>query len=240
MHGKACDMRIRPVTEADAGELLEIYRPYVEKTAITFEYEVPAAEEFRRRIMRTLERYPYIAAVRRHDPDHTEEILGYAYAGPFKEREAYDWAVETSIYVKMGLSHHGIGRLLYEKLEEILKAQGILNLNACIGVPQDNKTDVTEDMSGDTAETTAAGTPAAKAAGGAGDAAAMSVHGDEYLTNNSEMFHAHMGYHLVGRFHRCGYKFGRWYDMVWMEKFLSDHPENPRRVVPYPALIAHI
>ena len=53
---------------------------------------------------------------------------------------------------------------------------------------------------------------------------------DEHLTNNSEEFHAHMGYRLVGRFHKCGYKFGRWYDMIWMEKMLGEHTAAPAPV----------
>lgn len=56
---------------------------------------------------------------------------------------------------------------------------------------------------------------------------------DEYLTSNSEDFHAHMGYRLVGRFHKCGYKFGRWYDMIWMEKMLGEHIAVPAPVQRY-------
>ena len=48
-------------------------------------------------------------------------------------------------------------------------------------------------------------------------------HEDEYLTNNSAGFHAHMGYTLAGTFRKCGYKFGRWYDMIWMEKIIGEH-----------------
>ena len=87
-------MIIRTVTEKDAYELLEIYRPYVENTAITFEYDVPTVEEFSDRIRRISANYPYIAAVEK------SEIVGYAYAGVFKNRAAYDWSVEVSIYVK--------------------------------------------------------------------------------------------------------------------------------------------
>ena len=83
-------------------------------------------EEFSRRITHTLEKYPYLVA----EKDHT--ILGYAYAGSFHERAAYDWAVETSIYVDQNLKHSGIGRLLHDALENALKKQGILNMNACI------------------------------------------------------------------------------------------------------------
>ena len=59
---------------------------------------------------------------------------------------------------------------------------------------------------------------------------------DEYLTGNSVQFHGHMGYRMVGEFHKCGYKFGRWYNMVWMEKLLGEHGENPKEVIPFPAL----
>lgn len=59
---------------------------------------------------------------------------------------------------------------------------------------------------------------------------------DEYLTKNSVQFHEHMGYRMVGEFHKCGYKFGRWYNMVWMEKILGEHRERPKEVIPFPEL----
>ena len=90
------EMEIRLAEPEDAEELLAIYAPYVEETAITFEYTVPSLAEFQERIRYTRERYPYLVAV------STEGIVGYAYAGPFKGRRAYDWAVETSIYVARG------------------------------------------------------------------------------------------------------------------------------------------
>ena len=183
--------RIRVATPQDAGALLAIYAPYVTDTAITFEYEVPSLTEFRKRIRHTLERYPYLVM------EQDGEILGYAYAGPFKERAAYDWAVETTIYVKQGMKKQGIGRKLYQALEDTLIRQNILNLNACIGYP--------------TVE-------------------------DEYLTRNSMEFHQHLGYRLVGQFYQCGYKFGRWYDMVWMEKLVGEHGVEPVRVKPFPEL----
>lgn len=86
---------IRPAKKEDAAELLTIYTPYVKQTAITFEYEVPSIQEFAKRITDTVQKYPYFVA------ECGSELVGYAYAGPFKERAAYDWAVETSIYVKM-------------------------------------------------------------------------------------------------------------------------------------------
>lgn len=179
---------IRAAAPEDAEALLEIYRPYVEETAITFEYEVPAPEEFRERIRHVLCRYPYLVA------EQDGEIVGYAYAGAFKERAAYDWAVETTVYVKKDRRRRGIGKELYAALEKALALQNILNANACIAYPE------TEDA---------------------------------YLTKNSVQFHEHMGYKTVGEFHRCGYKFHRWYNMVWMEKFLGEHRENQEPVKPF-------
>ena len=119
-------MIIRTVTEKDAHELLEIYRPYVEDTAITFEYDVPSVEEFAERIRRISAKYPYIAAV------ENGKIAGYAYAGVFKNRAAYDWSVEVTVYVKKGLHRKGIGAKLYSALEKLLAAQHITNLYACV------------------------------------------------------------------------------------------------------------
>jgi phosphinothricin acetyltransferase len=181
-------MTIRTARVSDAEELLNIYRPYVERTAISFEYEVPTVEEFAGRIERTLKRYPYLAA------EENGELLGYIYASPFIQRRAYDWSVETSIYLKCGHTGQGLGGKLYQKLEEILAMQHIQNVNACIAVTD------TE---------------------------------DPYVTNNSMEFHDHIGYRLVGKFNRCGYKFNRWYDMIWMEKIIGTHPDNPGEVIPF-------
>ena len=59
---------------------------------------------------------------------------------------------------------------------------------------------------------------------------------DEYLTRNSAEFHARMGYRLVGEFNRCAYRFGRWYNMRWMEKIIGEHPAAPPPVIPFPEL----
>ena len=187
---KALKIRVADVLDAEA--LLAIYAPYVTETAISFETEVPTLAEFRRRITGTLARYPYLVA------EADGAILGYAYTGPFVGRAAYDWAAEVSIYVRWGMRGQGVGRALYEALEEVSRSQHLINLEACIGVP--------------------------------------SGADDEYLTHNSADFHAHMGYRLVGRFERCGYKFGRWYDMVWMEKIIGEHVDDPAPVVPFSKL----
>lgn len=122
-------VRLRIADPGDAEALLAVYAPYVEKTFITFEYEVPTPEEFRGRIQRTLAYYPYLTAV------EGDKILGYAYASQFKARAAYNWSAETSIYLREDARGRGIGSALYRALEEYLYRQHICNLCACIAHP---------------------------------------------------------------------------------------------------------
>ena len=186
-------LHLRPAVPEDAGELLSIYRPYVEHTAVTFEYAVPTPAQFTQRVRDTLATHPYLVA------EAEGTLLGYAYAAPFHPRAAYQWAAETTIYLRQDQRGRGLGRALYQALERCLAAQHIQNLNACIADPAQE--------------------------------------GDPYLTGASAAFHARLGYQLVGRFHKCGYKFGRWYDMIWMEKILGAHPECPPEVVPFSELL---
>lgn len=181
------DIRIARLEDAKA--LLAIYAPYVENTAISFEYNVPTVEEFAQRIGRTLEKYPYLLA------QQDGQILGYAYAGAFINRAAYSWSAESSIYIDSNCTKSGLGRLLYEALENVLREQNVLSLNACIASP---------------------------------------VEDDEYVTQNSIQFHSHMGFRLVGEFQQSGYKFGRWYNMAWMEKHLAAHPAQPEPFLAFP------
>lgn len=124
------NIKIRTARPEDAPELLKIYAPYVEDTAITFEYTVPTLADFKGRIEHTLKKYPYLVAER------DGELLGYAYTGAFKERAAYDWAVETSIYVRQDCKRLGLGRRLYAALEAASRLQNVLNLYACIAYPK--------------------------------------------------------------------------------------------------------
>ncbi len=180
---------IRIATKQDAQALLDIYSYYVDQTAITFEYDAPSLEEFTNRILNTLKKYPYLVA------EEEGKILGYAYAGAFNPRAAYDWAAEVTIYLDKSAQGKGLGKALYNALENALKLQNIINLNACIAYPEVE---------------------------------------DQYLSQNSVQYHQHLGYSLVGQFHKCGYKFNTWYDMVWMEKHLSQHPENPQPTRTFP------
>ena len=86
-------LTIRPAKLSDAPAIQAIYAPYVEKTAITFEYEVPSVQEFENRINKTLETYPYLVA------EEDGQVLGYAYASTYYARTAYDWTTELSIYL---------------------------------------------------------------------------------------------------------------------------------------------
>lgn len=183
MTASAAGATVRDATLGDAERILGIYSYYVENTAITFEYDVPSLEEFRDRMRRTMSRYPYIVIEREG------RIEGYAYAGPFVGRAAYDWSCELTVYLDHEARGGGLGRRLYAEMERRLKEMGVLNLYACIGYPK--------------AE-------------------------DGHLTRNSEGFHRHLGFVTVGEFHDCGYKFGTWYDMIWMEKIVGEHlPDQP-------------
>ena len=132
-------MEILPVTMDDAEELLSIYAPYVRDTAISFEYEVPSLSEFQDRIRNISSALPYIKAV------EAGKILGYAYASKFKNRKAYDWSVEVTIYVRKDSRRSGVGKLLYHALEDSLKRMGILNMNACIALPKENDKHLSND-----------------------------------------------------------------------------------------------
>lgn len=122
-------MYIRVARVEDAQDLLNIYSYYVLETAITFEYEVPSLDEFKNRIKNTLEKYPYIVAI------ENDKIVGYAYVSTFKGRKAYDWSVETSIYVDRACKKSGIGKALYNQLEIYCRKMNIKNLYACISCP---------------------------------------------------------------------------------------------------------
>ena len=124
------EIKIRNADINDAERLLQIYAYYVMNTAISFEYEVPSLSEFQNRMRHTMEKYPYIVI------EKGGIIQGYAYAGTFKGRAAYDWSCETTIYLDHNARKCGLGRKLYEALEAALKEMGILNLYACIGYPE--------------------------------------------------------------------------------------------------------
>ena len=122
-------MEIRIARCEDAKYIQKIYEPYVKKTAITFEYEVPTVAEMQNRIEKTLKKYPYLEAIIDH------QIVGYAYASAYSSRKAYDWSCELSIYIDENYHHQGIASALYKNLFEILKVMNIQTVYACITYP---------------------------------------------------------------------------------------------------------
>lgn len=115
---------IRVAKASDGAELARIYAPYVEATPITFEYVPPSAEEFSERIAAKMEKYPFIVA------EVGERIVAYAYASSFRERVAFGWTAELSVYVDKACHGQGIGKRLYSALIELLSLQGFAS---CVG-----------------------------------------------------------------------------------------------------------
>lgn len=181
---EATGITLRAVRLSDAEAIAQIYRPYVEHTAITFEYEAPDTTEFKRRIKAVTAKYPWIVA-----QDREGKLLGYMYCGAFKARAAYDWGVETSIYLDEKARGHHLGTRLEQAFCKLLKEAGYRNVNACITEPTREN--------------------------------------DPYLTAASPKFHERLGYKVCAHFHSCGYKFGLWYDMIWMEKMIGPHDADP-------------
>lgn len=116
---------------ADAAACREVYAPYVRETTVTFETEVPSVEEFAGRISRALERYDWLVA------ELDGRVVGYAYAGPVKDRAAYHWSCEVSVYVDPGSRGHGLGRALYRELFARLEVAGFRRLLAIVALPNE-------------------------------------------------------------------------------------------------------
>jgi phosphinothricin acetyltransferase len=122
-------LEIRQVRESDADSCLEIYRPLVEETAISFEVEPPSVAGMRERIAAASAGHPWLVAV------SGERVEGYAYAGTFRNRAAYGRTAETTVYVRQDRRGLGIGRALYESLVACLRLQGFRTLVASIALP---------------------------------------------------------------------------------------------------------
>jgi phosphinothricin acetyltransferase len=122
---------IRPATVADAPALLAIYRPYVERTAVSFETEPPTVEQFAARIAKSLEGWAWLVA------EVDGVCAGYAYGTAHRERAAYRLTVETSAYLDEGFHRQGLGRALYEELLRRLTAMGFHRAVAGITLPNE-------------------------------------------------------------------------------------------------------
>ena len=123
------DFKVRLITPDDAKATLEIYRPYVENTVISFEYDVPALEEWETRIITNIAEYPWLVC------EYNGQIIGYAYGSKHRYRTAYSWSAESTVYLSDKFHRLGIARVLYETLFELLKLQGYVNVYAGVTVP---------------------------------------------------------------------------------------------------------
>ncbi|MBC8047367.1 MAG: N-acetyltransferase [Fimbriimonadaceae bacterium] len=122
---------IRLITESDVSEVLEIYKPYVLNTIISFEYDAPSVEEYLQRIKTITAEYPWLVC------SQGNKIIGYAYAGKHRYRTAYQWSPESTVYLSPEVHRKGIARILYETLFSILRLQGYFNVYAGIGLPNE-------------------------------------------------------------------------------------------------------
>lgn len=119
---------IRLATVDDASQIQSIYAPIVAETAVSFELEPPDVEEMRRRIESTLLTLPWLVC-------EGDGVIGYAYAGVFRSRPAYQWTVEVSAYVHAAHRGKGVARALYTSLFECLRVQGYRTALAGIALP---------------------------------------------------------------------------------------------------------
>jgi phosphinothricin acetyltransferase len=122
---------IRAATTADAASLLEIYRPFVEASAVSFETVAPSVDEFADRIGKALHAWQWLVAER------DGHRVGYAYGSLHREREAYRWSTEVSAYVDPRHQRQGIGRALYAKLLDELARKGYCNAFAGVTLPNE-------------------------------------------------------------------------------------------------------
>jgi phosphinothricin acetyltransferase len=120
---------VRLARPDDGEALAAIYEPVVSGTAVSFEVDPPSGDEMARRVARTLPGHPWLVM------DAEPGVIGYAYAHRFQERAAYDWAVETSIYIEASQRGRGVGRVLYAALIGVLRAQGYCRAVAGIALP---------------------------------------------------------------------------------------------------------
>ena len=120
---------IRLANESDALKMLAIYAPVVRETSISFEIEPPSETEFQGRIKNYQQQMPWLVC------QINGELLGYAYATPYRTRAAYQWSVESSVYVNVEHRRKGVAKALYSSLFQLLQLQGFYNVFAAIALP---------------------------------------------------------------------------------------------------------
>ncbi len=119
---------IRLATPDDADSVQAIYAPYCD-TPISFELGPPDVDEMRQRIRKVLQGHPWLIS------EDDGEALGYVYASPHRERAAYRWSVDVTVYIRQDRRHRGVGRALYTALLDVLPLQGFVNAYAGVTLP---------------------------------------------------------------------------------------------------------
>lgn len=130
---------IRPVTLADVEQVQAIYAPYCH-TPISFEMTPPTVDEMQGRLVKVVAQYPWLVC------EDGQRILGYAYASPHRDRAAYGWSVDTTIYIRQGEQRRGVGRALYTSLLSLLAFQGYVNAYAGVTLPNPSSVGLHEAM----------------------------------------------------------------------------------------------
>ncbi|MBR6807651.1 MAG: N-acetyltransferase [Clostridia bacterium] len=170
---------IRLAEPGDCEAILDIYKDYIIGTAITFETEIPSVAEFSQRISKILKCFPWLVC------ENDGHIIGYAYASKHRERAAYAWSVDFSVYIAPKYHRCRIATALYTCLIEILKLQGYQT--ACAAVT--------------------------------------------YPNEKSEAFHSFLEFKSIGVFENVGYKLGKWWDVQWFQRHLSEFSEAPKAIL---------
>lgn len=127
--GAVPGLRLRSATEADVAPMLAIYRPHVEEGVVSFETELPTPEAFAARVRRALEGWAWLVA------EQDGAVQGYAYGSAHRERAAYRWSVETTVYVAPALQRRGAGLALYRALLDALAQRGFCQAYAGVTLP---------------------------------------------------------------------------------------------------------
>lgn len=120
---------IREVIPKDVPEILDIYSPFIENTHTSFEWAIPDIDSFSKRIEKVSLKYPWLIA------SDSDKVIAYAYGGAHRSRKAYQWTVETSVYIAEGYRKRGIAAALYQTLFQLLRLQGYFNALAIISLP---------------------------------------------------------------------------------------------------------
>ena len=122
---------IRQTTVSDVATMLKIYTPFIKDTAFSFETEVPTLESFTERTEKLMDEYPHLVC------EKDGVVIGYAYASKHRERSAYKYSTDVSIYIDPAFHRQGFGRMLYMRLFDLLRTQGVFTAYAGVTQPND-------------------------------------------------------------------------------------------------------